>query len=411
MSTINTILIKRRLESSSNNFIPQLSGGELAFSEKNHTLYYGGQYGTLTIAGSGAFVSLDGTQTIPGYKTFSGITTLSSTTFSNNSVLDFGGNVLTNIGEPLSLSDAATRNYVDNEISTLAGSGGTAVASLSAEVANNFVKLTDDRAVNLTGGLTVNEATVGGNLTVTGDLNVLGAFTNIETDVTTTSAFQITNHGSDTALKVTQVDGNNDVAEFIDGTDTALIIKGSGNVGVGTNDPNQKLTVSGNISASGTIFGAGSLEILGGGGSTTLYVENGKVGINTETPNEELTVVGSISATENIYAANANFIGTVDIDGAVHLKSTLTVDGSTTLNDTLDVIGASTFTSTISAKDFVVFDSTLSVGGLTTLNDNLTVVGQTSLDNGSITTTGTGTINGTPGVSELLYFTIDGGSF
>jgi hypothetical protein len=56
MSTINHILIKRRLAGSPLDTIPVLSGGELAFSEKNNTLYYGGETGTLLIGGDGAYV-------------------------------------------------------------------------------------------------------------------------------------------------------------------------------------------------------------------------------------------------------------------------------------------------------------------------------------------------------------------
>ena len=114
MSQINTILIKRRLGSSPNTSIPSLSGGELAFSEKNNTLYYGGEFGTLAIAGSGAFVSLNGDQTISGNKTLLGTTTLSSITVSPDSLIDFGNNVLTNVAYPSAADHAANKQYVDD---------------------------------------------------------------------------------------------------------------------------------------------------------------------------------------------------------------------------------------------------------------------------------------------------------
>ncbi len=362
MANYNTFLIKRRGPSGAPGAPTSLSGGELAFNEADKTLYYGisGGTGVIAIGGEGSFATLNTDQTISGAKTFTNLTTLSSATFSSNSVIDLGANKLTNVGEPTEDTDASTKGYVDTEVESLSsalqsqidslGSGTTtAVDNLSTEIYDTFVKLTDDRAVNLTGGLSVTGNTSVDNLTVTGNLSVLGDITSFNTDVTTTSAFSITNHGTTTALTVTQVDGSNDVAEFKDGSETALIIKGDGNVGIGTATPNEKLTVSGNISASGTIYGTGGMEIASGSGLTTLYVENGLVGINTENPNEALTVSGSISATEDlyvrdIYARNGDFTGTLAADSAVTFGSTLSVSGGVTFSS--DLTGNGT-TSTI----------------------------------------------------------------
>jgi hypothetical protein len=375
MSTINTILIKRRLESSSLTSIPQLSGGELAFSEKNHTLYYGGQYGTLTIGGSGAFVHLEGDQTIAGNKTFSGTTTLSSTTFSLDSLIDIGGNLLTNVAYPSADADAATKKYVDDNY-------------VPVTITGDFVNRTD--AQDVSGVKTFyDNAIFREDVTINGDLTVLGDVTQLETNVSTTSAFEITNEGSQTALKVTQTDGVNNIAEFIDGTDTAMIITGTGTAGqvaIGTDTPESgvRLTVNGSISSSSVIY-ADSLQIAEGVGASTLYVETGLVGINTETPNEALTVSGNISASGDVYGVNGNFSGSVGLGslsvGCFSVDSTGNVDTC----GTLDVSGASTFYSTVSAQGTLTVDSAstfgssvsaagaLIVDGTTTLNDDLTV--------------------------------------
>jgi hypothetical protein len=437
----NIIRIKRRLPDSLLTGLPSLQGGELAFNELNNTLYYGASgvsgIDSIAIAGSGAYVDRTSSQSIGGDKTFTGTTTLSSTTFSPDSTIDFGSNVLTNVLNPVDPQDVATKDYVDNlasgnfvektENEFVALQGGLNVSSgLVTDTLSATGSVTFDDTLTVSGASTLdsldvtNNATVGGDLTVTGDLTVLGTTTTLETNVATTSAFEITNHGSQTALTVTQVDGSNDVAEFKDGSDTALIIKGDGNVGIGTATPNEKLTVSGNLSASGTIYGASGMEISSGAGATTFYVENGKVGINTETPNEELTIVGSISATEDIFARNGTFTGTLDIDGAVNFNSTFDVDGASTLSSTLDVVGASTFASTVSAQGALTVDGTSTLNGAVTVNNTLNATGAVDFDStfnadGAATLgsslTVTTDISGSAGSSAIFDFIIDCGQF
>lgn len=378
MSTINTILIKRRLADSVLNSLPVLSGGELAFSEKNNTLYYGATGGSLAIGGDGAFVSRTLNQNILGDKVFLGSTTLSSTTFSTNSLIDVGGNLLTNVAYPSANNDAASKVYVDDLAANISGNfvDRTTAQTISGvktffdnATFQKYIDVTDyvstsaykiDSTVVIDNDKNAYFANIGasGNLTVTGNLSVLGTQTVINTETINISGIStqidIINDGTGTGITVNQT-GNRDVAEFKDDGATAFIIKDGGNVGVGTATPNEKLTVSGNISADGNIYATGNLFVDGGGVNTTLYVEDGKVGINTETPNEALTVVGNISASQNVFAVNGDFTGTVDADGAA------------TLGSTLDVTGAATFASSVSAA------GALTVDGTTTLNDDLTV--------------------------------------
>ena len=270
----NIILIKRRV-SGSTGAPANLSAGELAFNEVDKTLYYGADAtngGTIAIAGNGAFVDRTSSQTIDADKTFTTLTTLSSTTFSSSSLIDAGNNAITNVLDPVNAQDVATRNYVDS----LGTSAGSSLTALSSHVDTYFVEKIESDAVVLNGGLTVSNdlsanaifttgnGSIGGNLRVIGNFEVLGDTTIIETTTTTTSSFAITNYGTDTALQVTQVDGTNDVAVFNDSTSTALIIKGDGNVGIGTATPNEKLTVSGNLSASGNFYNKGTTSLDNG---------------------------------------------------------------------------------------------------------------------------------------------------
>ena len=379
----NFIQIKRRLLGQNiNGGVPGLSSGELAYNENSNELYFGHTNGTVTIAGSGSYLKLDGNQTVNGNKTFNGLTTLSSTTFSASSLINAGGNKITNLGAPSLSADAATKKYVDD----VASGASSNTTSLSTEIYDTFVKLTEERPVTLLSSINIgSDASVGGNLTVSGDLTVLGELTQMNTNVTTTSAFDITNTGSGPALEVTQT-GNQAVAVFYDDANPALYIDG-------------KTATAGNV------------------------------GIGTDTPNERLTVIGNISATGNITAVSGDLTGTLEVDGASTLRgaisaqNTLTVDGATTLKNTLAVVGASTLTGIVSAQNNLsvvgatVLASTVTVSGTSTLVDDVTVsqgnlsvsLGNLTVDEGNVNVN-VGNLIG--GVSNYIQdFIIDGGIF
>jgi hypothetical protein len=144
----------------------------------------------------------------------------------------------------------------------------------------------------------------------------------------------------------TGVVGNDQRAiEFLNYTTSLMVIRGNGNVGIGTTTPNEKLHIYDSVDAHLKIAGADtagsirklSLERSTGGaeihfnedtritqgltlnttnaaypmsfqinGDTKMFVNTtGNVGIGTATPNEKLTVVGNISAT-GIVTAEGN---------------------------------------------------------------------------------------------------------
>jgi len=127
---------------------------------------------------------------------------------------------------------------LDNSSLIAKDSGGTWVSLASTA----FVDSTGD--------------TITGDLTIQGNLTVQGTTVTLNTEVCTTSAMEITNQGTGPALVVNQC-GSQPIVNFVDYDgvcdNSVFYIEDGGNVGLGTTNPNERLSVVGNISASGII--------------------------------------------------------------------------------------------------------------------------------------------------------------
>lgn len=128
-------------------------------------------------------------------------------------------------------------------------------------------------------------ATWHGDLNFLGNLNVAGSATFHNTEYTTTSAISVTNTGTGPTLVVNQT-GEEAIAAFYDDSSIALYIDGTtarpGYVGIGTSNPNVKLTVVGDISASGTIYGSSTINKFVsafGDGSSLSYTIDHNLGV------------------------------------------------------------------------------------------------------------------------------------
>ena len=112
------------------------------------------------------------------------------------------------------------------------------------------------------------DETFGADVTVTGDLTVNGTFTCLNTDTCITDQLCVTNAGTGPAVIVNQT-GVQPVVNFQDDGSSVFYIENGGNVGLGSTDPDAKLTVAGSVSA--TCF------VRAGGSSSQFLKANGSV--------------------------------------------------------------------------------------------------------------------------------------
>lgn len=97
-----------------------------------------------------------------------------------------------------------------------------------------------------------------GDVVVAGSLSAAGGITETSTSIVSTSAFDVVNIGITTALNVTKTQSAGAIASFNIGGNPVLYVSPSGAVGINTSsvNPSIALTVVGDISASGTVYGA-----------------------------------------------------------------------------------------------------------------------------------------------------------
>jgi hypothetical protein len=157
---------------------------------------------------------------------------------------------------------------------------------------------------------TTNNLTAFGNVIVAGSLSAAGGVTETSTSIVSTSAFDVVNIGSTTALNVTKTQSAGAIATFSIGGSPVLYVSPSGAVGINTSfvDPNIALTVVGDISASGTVYGAVPPEYAVFQSNSAKYEASNTYfstlcGLLTSKPSYDnsVTYVGGVSANLNTF--------------------------------------------------------------------------------------------------------------
>lgn len=190
------------------------------------------------------------------------------TLFIGNAVQDGDLNVTTSIlSAGVDLLDVFGSNTYIQYLSwapltyDLSITGGNTVSLLS--IKNDYQAYTQNYTktnfLPLTGGVITGNLSVNNNLTVFGNLTALGDAYFVNTVFSTTSALSVINIGQGPALYVYQAAGPHPVASFVDGDGIEVLHVGNaqpgsgGKIGINTSNPITELTVSGSISANGSI--------------------------------------------------------------------------------------------------------------------------------------------------------------
>ena len=147
-------------------------------------------------------------------------------------------------------------------------------------------------------------------------LHVCATDPRIRVDATANNhpGFEISEAGSRCWLMYNQPDGGSDALTFKNDADR-LVIASTGNVGIGDISPDAKLTVVGDISATG---GLSAAAVAG-----TSYF-GGNVGIGTNRPTEKLSIATNTDVSAEIGRAHVGYIGHSDYAGFSHIDRNTT---------------------------------------------------------------------------------------
>ncbi|NEO40246.1 MAG: hypothetical protein F6J90_29435 [Moorea sp. SIOASIH] len=210
-------------------------------------------------------------------------------------------------------------DQVDNSVRKLASAKLSALDKLEVDGTISATNL------NLTG-----DSTIDGSLTVNGRLEVKGDVIARDTEhIAGDVSLGDADNDQVTIAGVIRSGHSSGALRVNDGLHTTGPLTVDGNVGIGTNNPRQKLEVNGTVKA--TRFegdGSGLTGISAGGetkwsdgGSNRIYYNAGNVGIGTNNPSEKLEVDGAVKAKSLTIEDNLTVNGNIKTTGMIRGSS------------------------------------------------------------------------------------------
>ena len=323
-----------------------------------------------------------------------GVSNIANMNVAAASTIDFNTSVIGNIGAPIADADAATKKYVDDELSASGFSITDGITTEAVEagdtiefVGDTNITVTVDQvsgtesnvSVVLNDSITLTGNITGGNLATGGAVNATGTATlgNVATGGTVSATGTITG-------------GNVETGGTISSTGTATV----GNVATGGTVSATGTATVGNVATGGTVSATGTItsaDTITGGNVAT----GGTMSATGNVTGGNFLTGGLISATGTATAGNIATAGTVSATGTI-------TGGNVATAGTISSTGTATLGNvatggTISATGNITTAATLNAGNLATT--------------GTISATGTATVgNVATGGTISAASTITGGN-
>lgn len=370
----NAIRIKKRAAGGAAGAPASLRSSEIAFNEQDNTLYYGyGDDGSanatsvISIAGSGAFVTLGTNQTITGDKTFTGSvdltgatataatqiagtnnTTIATTAFVTAAIQGSGGYVdpLTTNGDLVYYNGGTTRLGIGTNGQVLTVVGGLPVWSAAAggvlttngDAASSGSVDLGTQSITFTGGTGI--TTTASNQSVTFDLDDTAVVaTNYGTAASKTVSFTVDQQGrltaaseQDISITSSQVsDLTTTLGDYVSKTNTGTeIMAGS-------------LSISGDLTVNGTTTTINTSEVLVE--DKNIVLGNVTTPSNVTADGGGITLLGTTDKTWNWVGLTGAWTSSEHINIAdtksykMNNVNVLTYDGTTKILDNVEVDG------------------------------------------------------------------------
>lgn len=421
----NTLRIKRRAAGLAAGGPESLENAELAFNEQDDTLYYGegtgGEGGTagqvIAIAGSGAFTTLNTTQTLSGNKTFSGLVIVPAPSANTHATTKlYVDTAINGISTFTVAGDSGANQTITNGVDTLTISGGTAITSVAGSTDTVTLNLDNTAVVAGTYGsaslIPTFTVDAQGRLTSAGTESIATVL-NLNGDTGEVAISLLTeelNILGGTGLTSVAAPSTDTLTINLDNTSVASGSYGSASqVGTFTVDAQGRLTAASNssvtiVSSAVTDFAEAVADTVG-----AMVSSNTESGISVTYDDSDNTLDFDVDDFTITLNGDVAGVGTVTNLGNVTISTTVQANsvslGDDTTGDYVATITAGTGVSTTASTSGEGTNHTLSIGQDVGTSSNVTFADINA--SGNLTISGDFFVNGTTTTINSTTLTVD----